>query len=317
LNSKIETYTFDKKGKLNLVSFLISDIEDITEITAKDLTFLLNVEDKSKYTILVDCSYEALKNIFVFPKNTSDLKNRLYSDFKDRYNISLANYYIDFVSAEINNENVIYACGVPKKYIDIIGEYLTEHKFKLLALEADIDALKRVLETPNANTLKIHVMNDEILIMVTKGQVLLVERLVTFGYKNIIDNFARLGGVDFEKGKSLLEMKGFFEDDMNDSELMNMKDAIISSLDLVGVEVQKTLDMFYRNFKNVQINKIIVSGKLINVKKVGLYFTKLFNIETEIVNILQHISVDEGMENLLNDAETIEIAIGAALRSKF
>ncbi|UOD35603.1 pilus assembly protein PilM [Deferribacteraceae bacterium V6Fe1] len=281
------------------------------------MVFLLNIEDKSKYTILVDCSYEVLKNIFVFPKNTPDLKNRLYANFKERYNISLSDYYIDFLYNEIEEEIAAYVCGAPKKYVDEVAGYLTEHKFKLLALESDIDALGRSLYTPSETALKIHVMNDEILIMVTKGKTLLAERLVTFGYKNIIDNFAKLGGIDFEKAKNLFETKGFFDEDINDPESVNMKDAIIDSLDLAGVEVQKTLDMFYRSFKNEKIDKIIVSGKFINVNKVNVYFTKLFNVETEIVNILQHISVDEDMQELLVGATALEIAIGAALRSKF
>jgi hypothetical protein len=90
---------------------LSTDIKDILEIENDDLTFLLNIEDKSKYTILVDCSYEVLKNIFVFPKNTPDLKNRLYANFKERYNISLADYYIDFMFSEISEEIVTYICG--------------------------------------------------------------------------------------------------------------------------------------------------------------------------------------------------------------
>ncbi|MCB4205318.1 pilus assembly protein PilM [Deferribacterales bacterium Es71-Z0220] len=294
-----------------------TDIKDILEIENDDLTFLLNIEDKSKYTILVDCSYEVLKNIFVFPKNTPDLKNRLYANFKERYNISLADYYIDFMFSEISEEIVTYICGSPRNYVDTIAKFLTENKFKLLALESDIDALGRGLYTPDETSLKIHVMDNEILIMVTKGKTLLAERLVTFGYKNVIDNFAKHGGIDFEQAKSLFESKGFFDEDINDSESVNMKDAVIDSLDMVGIEVQKTLDMFYRSFKNGKVDKIIISGKFINVNKVNIYFTKLFNIETEIVNILQQISVDEDMQELLAEATALEIAIGAALRSKF
>jgi Tfp pilus assembly PilM family ATPase len=296
---------------------LSTDIKDILEIENDDLTFLLNIEDKSKYTILVDCSYEVLKNIFVFPKNTPDLKNRLYANFKERYDISLSDYYIDFLYNEIGEEIAAYVCGAPKKYVDEVAGYLTEHKFKLLALESDIDALGRGLYTPDETSLKIHVMDNEILIMVTKGKTLLAERLVTFGHKNVIDNFAKHGGIDFEQAKSLFESKGFFDEDINDSESVNMKDAVIDSLDMVGIEVQKTLDMFYRSFKNGKVDKIIISGKFINVNKVNIYFTKLFNIETEIVNILQQISVDEDMQELLAEATALEIAIGAALRSKF
>ena len=316
-NDRIELFDFMTKGNLlNLKEAFNLPIKDILDVAEDELTPLVEIGVKGKYFILTDCSYESLKNTFVLNKDVGDVRNKTINIFKDKYGIKLTDYYIDLRVQNFENYVVSYVVASPKSYVDTIGRFLKKKGGRLLCMESDIDSLKRFQPVKNTVYLHIHLNNRNSLALISRDGKILSERLITFGYKELLEILSRSGGISSEDARQILWSKGILEGNLESEEEINYQNSVINAMDRIGVEIQKSLDLFWQNIKDKMPEVIVVSGKIQNIPGLERYYSKLFNTEVRRFNILSLVESEMG-EEVFDDFENLEVAAGAAMRRRF
>lgn len=317
-NDRLELFDFINRGNsLKLKGSFSLPINDIVDVTEGELGPLNDIGINGKYFIIVDCSYESLKNIFVFNKDITDIRNKTINSFKDKYEVKLTDYYIDLRIQNFENYIISYVAASPKIYVDVIADFLKKNGGRLLCMESDIDSLNRFEPVKNKVYLHIHVKNRSSLALVSKDKKIISERLITFGYKDMLEILSKSGGVSLEDAKAILEKKGISDEIPESEEDRNYQNAAIDVLDKISVEIQKSLDLFQQNVKEKMPELIVISGKLKNIPGAERYYSKLFNTEVKSFNILSLIESEIGERDFFDDFGTLEIAAGAGMRRKF
>lgn len=317
-NKRLELFNFIcRAGMLKLKESVGLPIKDILDITDEDIKPLLEKGINGKYFTVVDCSYESLKNIFVFNQETNDIKNKTINSFKNKYEVKLTDFYIDIKIQNFENYIVSYVVASPKNYVDVIAGFLNKNGGRLLCMESDIDSLNRFSPVKKEMYLNIHLKNRSSLALISQGNVILSERLITFGYKDMLESLAESGGISVDNAKETLERRGILDFVPESEEDRNYQNAVVDIMDRVSVEIQKSFDLFQQNIRGRNPGKIVLSGNLKDVPGAEKYYSKLFNTEVKIFNMLGFVESGLEVKNLSEDFGTLEIAAGAAMRRKF
>lgn len=317
-NNRLELFDFINRGSsLKLNRAFTLPVNDIVDVTEGELGALNDIGINGKYFIIVDCSYESLKNIFVFNKEITDIRNKTINSFKDKYEVKLTDYYIDLRIQNFENYIISYVTASPKIYVDLIADFLKKNGGRLLCMESDIDSLNRFEPVKNTVYLHIHVKNRNSLALVSKDKKIISERLITFGYKDMLEILSRSGGVLLEDAKAMLEKKGISDEIPESEEDRNYQNAAMDVLDKISVEIQKSLDLFQQNVKEKMPELIVISGKLKNIPGAERYYSKLFNTEVKRFNILGFVESEIKGIDFSDDFDNLEIATGAGMRRKF
>jgi Tfp pilus assembly PilM family ATPase len=293
----------------------LNDLDQFNEI----ISTIAQTVKKPYYTGISIIHRDVLRTTFII-NNTNDLKTSILQFVKKTYEISLSDHYIDFITEDIsNNKTLVFFAAIPKKTLDPLFDIFNKHDFKLLFLEiASLSALRHVEEQFDYNFfLYIHFDYHLSSIVIVKDSMIYAIRYVNLGFEDMIDSLSESAGISQEKAESLFFEYGVkeIEPDIENFEIMkNIHNDIISSLDKLSLEIQRTIDYFTITYKQPTTKNFIISGTITKIPEYDKYLSKLFSVNIDVEDNKQVLTVSENITPDFSSMHYPFVCIGAALR---
>lgn len=314
---KVNHCIFTKKRKDLMLdgaasySFSYDNFDDFSHIVNE----IKNNAGKNKYLYIDIIDREIIKNVYRLPKDNSNIKSQIYNNMKDDFDISLSEYYIDFIVNEGENANMVFASAIPRNLCDKIMDEFTEKGFKALGMETDYNSLRRVAANAIEGKmfLHMHVRNSESVLYIADDNLSYVEREINIGFEEIIKNVASAGGVSTEEARiTVLEfgLQSSFDSDEDENKFNTISEAV----DRISVEIQRTMDYYFQIHKTGGVEMILITGEILNIKEYKKYLQNLFNIETAAYEAANEITVNINNDIDLNDVGNLTESIGLGLK---
>ncbi len=313
-----------RQNKINTIILSDSEINHIiytvkkNEVIIEDCSkFFINIFDKTsinnalkeisqkvknyKLTKLNIINDNVLKYQFIIEQNeVANLKLEVLNRFRTTFDISLNEYYIDFETYNFKEKIIVFIAGVNKIFLDSILRNFKSLKYKLLFLEVDIIALKRLVNSKFKDqiVMNIHLRDDKTIFIVMYNELLFTFRELNFGFKNILNFLYEKSKIDESKILENLNFENF---------------PLTEALDKFTIELQRTIDFYNAQFRNKPISKIIITGKFLNIKGIENYLSQLFMIDSETFNGLKQFVLNTDVEKVEQLTYLQEI-LGTSLR---
>lgn len=303
-DSQIDHCIFkSKKGTLvleglSMHDFTFEDLDDFPHIISN----IKENSGKNKYLYIIIIAKEIIKNVNVFKQNIKNPRSQILNFLKEDFEISLADYYIDYMIDQQYDTNVAYSAAIPRSMCDKIMEVISDEGFKTLGMETDTNALFRLGKNIIGTNifLHLHVRNIDCTLYISSNNVILVERELNIGIREILSTIQSTAGADAEQARQALFEYGLKEENETEEDENKYK-AISEAVDKISLEIQRTIDYYFQQFRAGEIQKILITGDILKVPHYGKYVQNLFNIETVCyeaskeltLNIDENINFDE------------------------
>ena len=163
--------------------------EDIKNLIESAILDISEIVHNQKLTNIVLAGDEVLKYLFLLDGvNLPDYRVEILNRFKNFFDITLSNYYVDYEIYDFDNHKVVFVAGILKSNLEKIIKPFRSNGFKLLSLETDINALKRLLGMYYKDdiVLGLYMRQNDSVLIIFKGNVLLSFRELAVGYENIL-----------------------------------------------------------------------------------------------------------------------------------
>ncbi len=305
----------NKKSKLEIISFgsypcKLGDYEDMERV----LKSISNSIKKHKYTYITLITSDFLKHIHFIKGGSADPKNVILQEFKNIYEISLNEYYIDYSYENIENGLLTFCCGIRKSIIEPVLDILVKYDFKLLSLAPGIASIVNGIThvMKNLDCVYLNIFDERLVISLISDGNLFTFREVKHGIENIVEDLAEKGGILVEEAKELLYSKGL-NDNGDDEIQLNIQRAISEAFDKVSMEIQKTIDYYFITFRRKRIDNFVLSYGFLKIPGIENYFKKLFGVNIHKIN-LQKVIKFSGIEEELFELKYLDVCISAALK---
>lgn len=271
---------------------------------------------KHKYTYLVIRHPELITNIMTI-SGSEDIRSKVLNDLKNTYDLTLSDYYIDFIVHDQDGQQLAIASAIPSHIIDPYLEVLDRYQFKMLAMEPDFAALGRGVNRWASHLteyLHIDVGQSQTEISIVNHDIIYALRTINFGKGDVVESLAEAGGIDMETAESYLFKYGVVEPDENEELEKNIYQNIAESLDRLGMEIQRTIDYYGLTYKKSAVTNFIITGQLNSVVGLNAYYSKLFSATVESCELSKLVTVKGDQAPDSDELKYIDMCIGAALR---
>ena len=282
----------NKKNSFNIIglSYFQINFNDKKNFS-ESISTIAGYIKKNRLTNIVLINDEVLRYVFILNKEeSSNIRAIILNNFKNIFDINLADYYIDFEIFDFQGNNIVFAAGIKREIVDELVEMLNKYKFRLLCIETEINSLKRFLCFHGIEEvfINIHLLKNSTLFLIMKKNILFTFRELKFGFSNIINELIMDTGKSEQFILNELKEKGF------DSEEIN----ISSKFDRLTIEIQRTIDFYQNQYKFEPVSKFILTGNFQNIKKSDKFFSNLFMVETNYIKPLQKGNISIKTEDL-------------------
>ncbi len=308
-NSQICHILLDKKSKYPILKGI-----SIFDIVLTNNTLIENAISeiasnikKNKLTNLVMINNKILKYVFMFQDNetSGNIRIELLNRFKTNFDISMADYYIDFEVYEKNKKKIAFVAGIPKNLLDNLVIHFQRAKFKLLSLETELNSLKRLnsIYFKNSIIMNINMKEEETIFIVTENNILYLFRELNFGFSDIIKFLSESLNMEPNDILEKIRQKDFTYENYPLSE----------AIDRLTIEIQRTMDFYNNQYRDDPIVKFILTGKLLFINSIEKFLSETFAIKVEKFNPLKDIYIQTDFDDF-DSINCINELIGAGLR---
>jgi type IV pilus assembly protein PilM len=201
------------------------------------------------------------------------------------------------------------------EYIEKRLDMLESIGLNVVAFEPDNMALSRSMLAPDA-TLPAMVVNIGSIstdLVVTMNGAPRLMRSIPTGAQAIINAAIQNLSIDKQQAEQFVFKFGLSQDKL-EGQIYN---AIVSTIDLLIAEMDKSIKFFQTRYGDVKIDRIIVTGGASILPEFPLYIANKFGINVEIGNAWRNIAFPAGQENeLLAISNQMGVAVGLAERNE-
>jgi len=316
-DSQIDHCIFtSKKGALVLEGvsthdFTFENFDDFPHI----ISDIKENSGKNKYLYIIIIAKEIIKNVNVFKQNIKNPRSQILNFLKEDFEISLADYYIDYMIDQHYDTNVAYSAAIPRSMCDKVMEVISDEGFKTLGMETDTNALFRLGKNVlgNKTFLHLHVRNIDCTLYISSSNVILVERELNIGIREILSTIQSNAGADPEQARQALFEYGLNEENETEEDENKFK-AISEAVDKISLEIQRTIDYYFQQFSAEQIQSILITGDILKVPNYGKYVQNLFNIETVCYEASKELTLDIDEKIDFDELKYITESIGLGMK---
>jgi|GEM_PF-2016292 len=328
-DSQIDHCIFtSKKGALVLEGvsthdFTFENFDDFPHI----ISDIKENSGKNKYLYIIIIAKEIIKNVNVFKQNIKNPRSQILNFLKEDFEISLADYYIDYMIDQHYDTNVVYtnlsaspmivaySAAIPRSMCDKVMEVISDEGFKTLGMETDTNALFRLGKNVlgNKTFLHLHVRNIDCTLYISSSNVILVERELNIGIREILSTIQSNAGADPEQARQALFEYGLNEENETEEDENKFK-AISEAVDKISLEIQRTIDYYFQQFSAEQIQSILITGDILKVPNYGKYVQNLFNIETVCYEASKELTLDIDEKIDFDELKYITESIGLGMK---
>lgn len=205
--------------------------------------------------------------------------------------------------------------SVPNNYVEKQLDLLETVGVNVIAFEPDAIALARALVAPDSVepqlVLDVGQLTSDIVIVMSGAPRL--ARSVPIGLEGIIKSAQQNLKVDNKQAEQFVNKFGITKDKLEGQ----VYQAIISTVDQLVSEVDKSIKFFQGRYTGTKLAKIIVTGGASAVPELPLYIANKFGVQVEIGNAWRNVSYANNRQNeLLAVSNHFGVATGLAERNE-
>jgi type IV pilus assembly protein PilM len=205
--------------------------------------------------------------------------------------------------------------SVPNNFIEQRLDMLESIGLNVIAFEPDNLAMARALlpQDVAAPQMVIDVGSKSADLVITMNGEPRLTRAIPTGIESIIRSAAQNLNIDDKQAQQFVFKFGLSKDKLEGQ----IYQAIISTVELLMSEVEKSIKFFQTRYGNVQIERIIVTGGASALPEFPLYVANKFNMNVEIGNSWRNVAFSPDRQNeLLSVANQFGVAVGLAERQE-
>ncbi|MEO6761694.1 MAG: type IV pilus assembly protein PilM [Candidatus Saccharimonadales bacterium] len=208
----------------------------------------------------------------------------------------------------------ILLSSVPNKFVEQRLDMLESIGLNVIAFEPSNMAMTRALVPAGATlphlVLDIGRNNTDLVIV---GEAPHLTRVIPIGTDTILHSAAQNLNVDDKQAQQLVFKFGLSKQKLEGQVL----EAIISTVDNLVGEVDKSLKFFMTRYPESKIDRLIVSGLAASIPEFPLYLANKFGLNTEIGNAWRNVAyAPERQNELLTISSEFAVAVGLAERKE-
>jgi type IV pilus assembly protein PilM len=205
--------------------------------------------------------------------------------------------------------------SVPNGVVESKLDMLEGIGLNVIAFEPDNLALARALLAPESPTpemvLDIGYKSTDIVIVMQGAPRL--TRAIPTGVEAIIRSAAQNLSIDDKQAEQFVFKFGLGKDKLEGQ----IYQAIVSTVDLLTSEIDKSIKFFQARYTDSHIDHIVVTGGASTLPEFPLYLANKFGLNVEIGNAWRNVTYDASRQNeLLAVSNSFGVAVGLAERSE-
>ncbi|HEX3568639.1 MAG TPA: type IV pilus assembly protein PilM [Candidatus Saccharimonadales bacterium] len=207
----------------------------------------------------------------------------------------------------------ILLSSVENDFIEQRLDLLESIGLDVISFEPDNLALTRALVAPDATTpqMVLDIGSKSTDLVITMEGAPRLTRAIPTGAEAIIRSAAQNLNIDDKQARQFVFKFGMSKDKLEG----RIHDAIVGTVDLLTVEIEKSIKFFQTRYVDVPINRIIVTGGASALPEFPLYLANKFGIEVEIGNAWRNVAFSPDRQNeLLAVSNHFGVATGLAER---
>lgn len=303
----LQTSTSDSKADQLRMAGIIKNLLQQAQITTTNV--VVNIPSKRVFTTVVD----------VDKMNKKDLEKSIKFQVGSLIPTAVENSKIDWEvigdSPKDPNKVELLLSSVPNEFAEQRLDLLESIGLNVIAFEPDNLALSRALLDPStANpqmVLDVGATSTD-LVIVMNG-IPRLTRSITIGIDSIIKAASQNLNIDMKQAHDLVYKFG-----VNKTKLEGqVYQAIISIVDLLLGEADKSIKFFENRYVNAKLERIVVTGAASTLPDFPVYMGTKLGISIEIGNAWRNVQYPPERQNeLLQVSHLFGVATGLALRDE-
>lgn len=205
--------------------------------------------------------------------------------------------------------------SVPNEYIESRLETLESIGLNVIAFEPDTLALARSMTAPDTiqPTMVLDIGSKTTDIIMTMNGSPRLTRSIPTGIEAIIKSAMQNLNIDEKQAQQFVFKFGLGKDKL-EGQIYN---AIISTVDLLVSDIDKSIKFFTARYPNTRVDRIIVTGGASTLAEFPLFLANKFGLNVEIGNAWRNIAFPADRENeLLSISNHFGVATGLAERTE-
>ncbi len=218
-------------------------------------------------------------------------------------------------SPKDKNKVEVLLTSVTNEFIEARLDLLESIGLNVIAFEPDYMALARAVVPADAATpqMVVDVGSKSTDIVVSMGGAARLARSVPTGYEAILRAASQNLNIDDKQAQQFVDKFGLAKDKL-EGQIYN---AIISTIDILVGELDKSIKFFQSRYPEAKVDRIILTGGASSLPEFPLYVANKFGISVEIGNAWRNVSFPSDRQNeLLAASSTFGVAAGLAERDE-
>lgn len=208
----------------------------------------------------------------------------------------------------------ILLTSVTNEFVEQRLDLLESIGLNIIAFEPDNLALSRAIVPVGTTTpqMVLDIGNKTTDLVITMNDAPRLTRSMPTGSDALIKAAAQNLNIDDRQAQQFVFKFGLNKDKLEGQ----IYQAILSTVDILITEIDKSIKFFQARYPDSKIDRIIVTGAASSLPEFPLYLANKFSINVEIGNAWRNVSFPQNQQNdLLAVASTFGVAVGLAERS--
>lgn len=214
-----------------------------------------------------------------------------------------------------NSKVEVLLSSVPNEFIESRLDMLESIGLNVIAFEPDNLALARSMFAPDATTpqMVLDIGNKTTDLVIIMNGAPRLTRSIPTGFEAIIKSAMQNLNIDDKQAEQFVFKFGLSKDKLEGQ----IHQAIISTVDILVTEVDKSIKFFTSRYPGQPLERIIVTGGASALPEFPIYIANKFAVNVEIGNAWRNISFPQARQNeLLAVSNHFGVAAGLAERSE-
>jgi type IV pilus assembly protein PilM len=216
-------------------------------------------------------------------------------------------------SPKDKNKAEVLLTSVPNKFIEARLDMIENAGLNVIAFEPVSMALVRAILAVDAATpqMVLNIGSKATDLVIAMNGAPHLTRSIPIGSEAIIRSAAQNLSVDNAQAQQFVYKFGVSKDKLEGK----VYAAIITTIDSLMAEVEKSIKFFQDRYTNAVLDRIVVTGGASIMPELPLYVANKFNISVEIGNAWRNVNFPSGQQNeLLGISNHFGVAVGLAER---
>jgi type IV pilus assembly protein PilM len=205
--------------------------------------------------------------------------------------------------------------SVPNDFVEKRLDLFESIGLNVIAFEPDNLALVRALVAPEVTTpqLVLDMGNKTSDLVITMNGAPRLTRSIPTGIDAIIRSAAQNLNIDEKQAEQFVFKFGVSKDKLEGQ----IHQAIISTVDILTTEIEKSIKFFQTRYPDTKLDRIIVTGGASTLPEFPTYLANKFGTSVEIGNAWRNVSSPASQQNeLLAISNSFGVAVGLAERQE-